>query len=180
MKMVFLVIFLFGCIFNSFAFAQSTLEYSILSESLGAAGAAAARSRKSNVSSEKTGVSGAGGIVSEAATQVYESSAQVISRGTSLLGQVGRPQASGGGLGLPVVGTGKEEKTHAIQAQKESIEKALVQTDSDRVKLFLKDGSIIRGELRARTAKYVTLLIAGAEVTYFREEFYKIEEDESS
>ncbi len=141
--------------------AQSTLEYSTLISSVSAAASKAKKEKgKDGARQEGQESSGIPGMVSDATQKVYGESSQLMSKSASMLGQVG------GGMQAAQTDTARTpEVKPASQEAKTTV--------------YLKNGSVIEGNIVERKDDYIKIDTAGILVTYFKEEIDRIEEPTS-
>lgn len=167
------------------AMAQTTLEYGALVGGVTAATEAKKEKSKDQDQGESRSSSGASGLAGQTMSKLYGESSQVmLSKTSSLLGQVG-----GGGSSEQTNSTVSKEITAPAQKTKiiESDEKdstAVPQAPSSSpsdteagssVKVHLKSGSIIQGKKVEQKDGYIKIDTSGIVVTYFNEEIEQIE-----
>jgi len=171
---------------SSLAEAQSTAEYSTLVSTV----AAAAKGKKGSgqgQAGEEGASAGASGLASEAMTKLYGESSQGLStKGGALLGQVGEA-APAAPAAPPATPPAPQENQPSAENQPPSPQEAQnpqpqketspPETPSaPTIKLYLKSGTVVEGELLERTDVYIKVNTAGTPVTYFNEEITRVEE----
>lgn len=149
--------------------AQSTLEYTTLMSTVGAAGAAKGKKAKSEGTQgeQEPGNAEGPGLVSEAAQKVFTEGSQAMSKSASLLGQVGS--------GMQPAGETKPATTTETPAKAAPEENPPAETNRSSAKVYLNSGTVIEGDIVERKDDYVKVNTAGIVVTYFNEEIAKIE-----
>ncbi len=137
---------------QALSLAQSTLEYSTLISSVSAAASKAAAKSAEDESKD-----------------VYKGAAQAMTKSASLLGQ------AGSGTQTPASIAPEAQKT---ETGPEIIQEAQTSGQKPKlaVKVYLKNGSVIEGNLIEQKEDHIKVDTSGIPVTYFNEEIDKIEE----
>ena len=179
MRIIILVILL--SVFTGSVFAQSVLEHSVLSTAAGAAGVAAGKDDEKGSQGEEGNAQQGMGVAGKAMTDLYgEGATAALSRGGVLMQQVG-----GGfgmfGMGSPQQEIGSTEDSVEQYVPQETVGEAKSESspaveESKTVKVFLRDGKTVEGNLVEKTDEHIKLDILGVAVTYFNEEIERIEQ----
>ena len=170
---------------SSLSEAQSTLEYSTLISSVSAAASKAKKEKgKDGARQEGQESSGIPGMVSDATQKVYGESSQLMSKSASILGQVGggmqaaqaqTPQAPEI-TPAPQETQATEPETKETPATKTTPEEKTSEEKKEPLtKVYLKNGSVIEGNIVERKDDYIKIDTSGIPVTYFKEEIDRIE-----
>jgi len=177
-------VFLFGvlvfCLMRApGASAQSMLEYATLLSAQGAADAAQKKDGKKDDDGQGGSSSGEGGLVGNAARQLYDQGMRTAAqRGGALMQQLGA------GVSAPTANApspAEEEATPSAESAAAAGTQPAQQQGpaekppaSDAVKVVLQSGQVVEGRLVEKTADYVRIETAGVAVTFFNDEVARV------
>lgn len=171
MYRIILLSFLF--ILPAVCFAQSTLEYTSLLTAQGGAAAAGAGKKEKKENGEAGTAGQSSGLVGGAMKTIYADTSNTLMKSSSLLGQVG------GGAGAsafvsPIKGIERTTADEDLGTNRVKNEASTDVVANTLVKVRLRSGQVIQGNLIERTGSHIKLEAAGVVVTYFAEEVASI------
>ncbi len=180
-----------GCFICVFAIedmvsAQSTLEYTALTEAVTAAAAANKEKPKDSGNEEQVadsrGDRGAD-VAGEAISKIYGDSGKALSaKGTALLGRLGgMPQAAeatAAAQGAPrtaeprmIEFEGRDDPAAGTDEKKNGLELPAGQG----IRIYLKDGHVVEAKLLEEGQGHYRVQAGGVDLTYFKDEIQKTE-----
>jgi hypothetical protein len=166
--------------FSGLSFAQSTLEYSILTSGQGALGAKNVKDKKS-AQGQEAAAEGQNSVAGAASNVIQQGVDAALTRGSTLLGQAGAglhgPQAALLKKPAETVSSPAPEVSDQGSTQKtdKKPEKpAADEENSSLDKVYLRSGQVISGTLVEQNDQSVKLNTEGVVVTYFPQEVEKV------